>query len=476
MVTFHLRLLTYAEEAPLTHTSRQRQVRRALVVTLIANLLVAIAKATIGLITGSLAMVGDGIHSSLDATSNVIGLISTAIAARPPDEDHPYGHRRFETLASLLIGGMLLLSAWEISKGAVRRLTTGETPEVTALSFAVMIGTLAVNLGVSIYEARIGQQLNSEILKADAQHTRSDVWVSLTVLASLAAVALGAGWVDAAAALLVVILIVRAAWGIIRRSVDVLVDAAALEAASVSEVAADVPGIERVTQVRSRGPSDSISLDLDVQVAAPTTADRSAAIAGEVEDRLRTTFEGVSDVRVHFIPRRDGPLDYALLARAEADALGLGVHEVIPTTGPEGLMLDLHVEAPSELTVGAAHDLVSQFEARMHERLPDLARIVTHIEPEHPHEEVAVHDEYMRRLAYEALLLAGAEQPNANWHDASIRRETDGGYALSMHCTLPDEMPLENAHRLAERVETRLRAALPALHRVTIHTEPPGES
>jgi cation diffusion facilitator family transporter len=458
----------------LADTSRQAQVRRALILTLIANLLVAIAKATIGLITGSLAMVGDGIHSSLDATSNVIGLISTAIAARPPDEDHPYGHRRFETLASLLIGGMLLLSAWEIAKGAVNRLTTGETPEVTALSFVVMIGTLAVNLGVSIYESRIGKRLNSEILQADAQHTRSDVWVSLTVLGSLAAVALGAGWVDAAAALLVVILIVRAAWGIIRRSVDVLVDAAALEAASVSRVAEDVPGIERVTQVRSRGPSDSIQLDLDVQVAAPTTADRSEAIAGEVEDRLRNTFEGVSEVRVHFIPRRDGPLDYALLARAEADALGLGVHEVIPTTGPEGLMLDLHVEAPPELTVGAAHDLVSQFETRMRERLPDLARIVTHIEPAHPHEEVAAHDEYMRRLGYKALELAANEQPDLNWHDADIRREPDGGYALSVHCNLPDDMPLEDAHRLAERVETRLRAELPALHRVTIHTEPPG--
>lgn len=201
---------------------RDRAVQRVLWIVLIINLLVAGSKLSIGLLIGSLAMAADGIHSSLDATSNIIGLIGIAIASRPPDLNHPYGHRRFETLASMLIGSMLLLSAWELVKGSISQLNAGEVPEVTPVSFAVMLITLVLNIFVAVYERRAGERLRSEVLIADSAHTRSDILVSLVVIASLIGVRFGIAWADPVATLIVVALIGLAAWKIIGESAGVL--------------------------------------------------------------------------------------------------------------------------------------------------------------------------------------------------------------------------------------------------------------
>jgi cation diffusion facilitator family transporter len=443
---------------------------------MVANLSVALAKIIVGLITQSLAMISDGVHSSLDATNNVIGLVATTIAARPPDSDHPYGHRRFETLATMLIGISLTLTAWEIGKAGVSRLREGTTPEITTISFVVMICTIFINIAVSTYEKRMGKKLNSEILVADSAHTRSDIFVSLTVLASLVATRLGWGWIDAAAALVVVILIGRAAWHVLRPSVDILVDRAALEENVVTGIVQKIPGVHRVARVRSRGPRDEIHLDLDIEIAAPTTAAHSANIAREIRAALRKQFSGLKDIQVYFLPLQDEtPLDYALIARAEADPLGLGVHEVIPFTTPLGLGLEMHVEVLPDQTVGEAHSIVSKFEERLRQAIPGLKRVVTHIEPFHTHEDVPLYTPNAHELARSALKIAREVSPKNHWHDIGIRAESDGGYAVSMHCTVDHDMPLDEAHRLAEEVETHVRRELPAIHRVTIHTEPPEE-
>ncbi|MEJ2149233.1 MAG: cation-efflux pump [Chloroflexota bacterium] len=454
---------------------RYSGVRRVLLLTLVGNVVVAGAKLAVGLLTGSLAMVADGFHSTLDGTSNVIGLASSALAARPPDADHPYGHRRFETLASMLVGGVLLLTAWELVKNSVSRLFSPPAPpEVTAISFITMIGTLALNLVVSAYERQQGERLHSEFLLADAGHARSDVFVSLTVLADLVAVKLGVTWVDPAAALIVVGLIAMTAWRIVRHSANILLDQVAIDPEEVIPIVQGVAGVHRVGRVRSRGPADDIHLDLDVRIAGPTTAEQSNAIAREIRTRLRNAFEGLRDIQVYFLPEIDGEPDYALTARAEADSLGLGVHEVIASTREGALTLEMHVEVPHDLTVGKAHAIVTEFEGRLREAIPDLERLVTHIEPAHTHEDAPLYKQEAHIIALAALRIAQRLYPDKLWHDLDIRAEADGGFAVSMHCHVADDMPLEEAHRLAEQVETRVRATLPEIHRVTIHTEPPG--
>jgi divalent metal cation (Fe/Co/Zn/Cd) transporter len=134
----------------------------------------------------------------------------------------------------------------------------------------------------------------------------------------------------------------------------------------------------------------------------------------------------------------------------------------------------MHVEVAPEQSVGEAHSLVTRFEERLKSAIPDLKRIVTHIEPAHTCEGILYHDEDAHLMAEQALRIARNLYPDNHWHDLDIRAESDGGFALSMHCHVEESMPLEDAHRLAETVETQVRAALPALHRVTIHTEPPS--
>jgi len=458
----------------MTQLNRHRQIRRVLILTLIANIVVALAKLVVGLLTGILAMVADGFHSLLDGASNIIGLAGTALAARPADHDHPYGHRRFETLASLLVGGMLLLTGWELLKSAIARLSEGASPHVEPVDFVAMIATLIVNLAVTVYERREGRRLKSEFLLADAEHTRTDVFTSLTVIASLIAVSFfGLGWADAVATLVVIGLIGWAAWRIVRNSAQILVDAAAIDPDQVSRVIADVPGVQAVRRVRSRGPVDEVHIDLDLQIAAPTTTAHSDAMAHEIRGRLRERFGGLSDIQVHFFPAQDQLPDYALTARAEGDALGLGVHEVIATTTQGKLGLEMHIEVPPEQSIGEAHQVVSTFEERLKKALPGLDRIVTHIEPAHTVDSIRSDGGHAHQLAHKTAAIARKLYPKNHWHDLDIRAEADGGYAVSMHCLVPADTPLEDAHRLAEDVETHVRAALPMVHRVTIHTEPP---
>jgi cation diffusion facilitator family transporter len=417
-------------------------------------------------------MIADGVHSMLDATSNVIGLVGNAVASQPPDAEHPYGHRRFETLASLIIGGVLLLTAWEIVQRGVERLLNPVEASITAANFIVMLVALAVNIAVSTYENREGRRLHSELLLADAEHTRSDIFVSVAVLGSLFATRSGLDWVDPLAALLVVGVIGWAAWRITRRSASILVDRAALDAEAVGVLVAEVAGVQQVTQVRSRGPTDAVHIDLDVTVPAPMTANHSAALQHEIDKRLRAQFDGLDEVRVRFMPRRDAPPDYALIARAEADALGLGVHEVMVSEGQRGPSLKMHVEVDPTLTVRQAHDIVSEFEQRLRVKLTTIEDVLTHIEPAAA-VEAPRYDASADWLIKQAVPIARAVYPTGDWHQIAVYVEADGGFALTMHCHVPGDMRLQVAHNIAEDVEARIRAELPRVHRVIIHTEPP---
>jgi cation diffusion facilitator family transporter len=452
----------------------RQQVQRVLFIILVLNLVVAFCKILLGLASGVLSITADGFHSIVDGSSNVVGLVATRLAARPPDADHPYGHRRYETIASLGIGLLLLVTAWEIVSSALSRLngSEGQTEHIPPLAFAVMLATLVVNLFVTRYERRKGQQLQSELLVADAAHTGTDVYVTVSVLVSMAIVALtGWGWVDTAAALVITAIILRTAWQVLRQTGGVLVDTAPYSAEQLTAWVRDVPAVEQVVRARSRGPIDAVQVDIDVQVAPETTADHTAAIAEAIRDRLQQQVNGISEVEVHFVPAQNGDRDYALLARARADALGLSTHEVRVIPGRNGNVLEMHVEVPPGETLSAAHERVSQLEQRVRGELPDVADVITHIEPavyeEPPPPERPGAESIQRR----ALELLQARYPDADWHHLLVT-PFDEGFALTMHVALQPDITVEEAHRTAEAAETLLRIAIPSLERVTIHTEP----
>ncbi|GIX47161.1 MAG: cation transporter [Candidatus Tectimicrobiota bacterium] len=284
--------------------ARQRAVRRILLGVLGLNWAVAAAKAAYGQWAGLLSMTADGFHSFMDGTSNLLGLLALAVAARPPDASHPYGHRKFETLATVGIAVLLVLAAYEIALSAFRRLGSGALPQVTPLGFAVMLVTLGVNLGVSRYEARRGRELGSTLLSADAQHTRTDVYASLSVLASLAAAAAGYAFLDGLVALVIVGVIVRAALRIFRQELAVLTDAARVDPAVIEKVALSVPGVRACHRIRSRGFEDAITVDCHIWVDPQLPTAEAHRLTHAVMDRIRAEVPGVSEVIVHTEPAR----------------------------------------------------------------------------------------------------------------------------------------------------------------------------
>lgn len=284
-----------------SNDQRLSATRSVLWSVLVLNLAVAAAKLVVGGLTASIAMVADGFHSLTDSASNVIGLVGVSWAAHPPDDDHPYGHRKIETFSALLIGGLLAMTAWEVLKSSVMRWLNGGAPEVGTWSFVVMGVTLLINMLVSYYERRQGVALGSDLLEADAAHTRSDVYVSLGVIASLAASRLGFPQADALAALVITGFIARAAFQIVQRAAVPLVDTAAVPAAAVREVALSVAGVVGTHKVRSRRGAGRSHADLHVQVEPDLPIDRAHVIGHLVADRLAEEL-GLEDVIVHIEP------------------------------------------------------------------------------------------------------------------------------------------------------------------------------
>ncbi|MEC4183200.1 cation diffusion facilitator family transporter [Adlercreutzia sp. R21] len=280
-----------------------RQVERVLWIVLLLNMAVAAAKFFYGLASGSASMQADGIHSVFDSLGNVIGLIGIAVAARPADAEHPYGHSKFETYGSLAIGVLLLVAAFEVGSGAVAKLASQSyTAQVTPVSFVVMVGTLAVNLGVTLYERRAGRRLHSEILAADAAHTLSDAFVSIGVIAGLAFVAAGYPVADPIMALLVTVAILFSAVSVFRTGLRTLSDHARIPSDEVAAAAEKVPGIRQVHAVRTRGTEAEVYCDMHVLVDPQMTVLAAHDLGDEVERAVKAAFPAVKEVLVHIEP------------------------------------------------------------------------------------------------------------------------------------------------------------------------------
>jgi len=456
-----------------SQATRTQALNRIYGLSLAINLIMLTLKLSVGFITGSLVMVADGVDSSLDAIANIIAMVVTRISGMPPDDDHPYGHRRFETLAAMMVGAFLLLTASEIVQSSVSRLFSGKTPEIGIPNFLVMLLALGVNLGLFFLQRREGKRQRSEVLMASSEDKRSDIMVSITVLLSLVTVQLGLGWIDAVAALVVVGLIGRNAIGIIRHAANVLVDHVALDAAEVSQIVLKVPHIEEVVRVRSRGSEDDIHLALLVRVAPLTPVEHTAVIADEICNQLRAQLKGLATIDVNFLPAHELPPDYAQIAQTEAVALGVSVHEIAISEVEDGITFDAHVEVDEQQTLDAAHTIVSEFEERLMHAIPDLTSVVTHIEPMHGSKPCTNCDSEAEHLAHNIMSVASQLYPEGYWHELVIRTEPTGDYSVSIHCQAQGSLPVGEAHQMAEKVEAQLRVALPdLLHRITIHTEP----
>jgi len=287
-------------------SGRADRVRRVLLLTLAGNLAVVAIKLTAGLAAGALSVVADAAHSAVDALNNVIALALASVAAQAPDEEHPYGHAKFEALGTLAVVAFLSITVYELITSAIGRLVLGEArPQVTPWVIGAMGGSALTSYAVARYEERRGRELDSVILVADASHTRSDVYASLTVIAGLLLVALGYPAADAAFTLVVAVVIARTGWRILLQSVPVLVDERAVAGETIRRIALDSPGVLDCFDIRSRGPAGEIFAELTITVDGGLNVEQAHRIADEVERRVADRLHA-RDVVAHVEPDR-GP-------------------------------------------------------------------------------------------------------------------------------------------------------------------------
>ncbi len=283
--------------------TRSRSVVRVLWITLALNWGVAGIKIVVGMLAGNLTVVADGFHSILDGTNNLLGIIAMAFSARPPDREHPYGHRKFEHVAAMIIGGLVVLLCYETLRGAaIAMWRRGGADGLVAASFPpwffglLFIG-IGVNLFVARYERREGERLNSSLLKADAKHTLSDIAVTAVGLVSLATSHL-AWWIDPLLAAGVGLFLLNAAYSILRDNVATMTDRSRLDPDAIRRVAESVDGVMDAHAIRSHGMENDIHVDLHVMVPGNMSAREVSNLEEAVRSHLMQTFPQVSMVGV----------------------------------------------------------------------------------------------------------------------------------------------------------------------------------
>jgi cation diffusion facilitator family transporter len=281
---------------------RYRQVNAVLVRVFFLNLAVAVAKIILGSATGAVSILSDGFHSLTDTASNVVAFVGVKVASQPPDHDHPYGHRKFETMASIGILLFLLIVLVQVLTAAVRRLAEGGTPEITPLSFLVMGGTFLVNLAVVAFERREGRRLSSEVLLADAHHTQSDLLTSGAVIAALVGVTLGYPLLDPIAAILVAGFIGRACWEIFQDTSRILADRVVIAEDDLRLVVQGVPAVLGCHHIRTRGSMDHVFLDMHIWLDPDMRLHDAHEISHVVKDRLMARYPQIKDAVIHIEP------------------------------------------------------------------------------------------------------------------------------------------------------------------------------
>jgi len=359
----------------------------------------------------------------------------------------------------------------------IERIINGSEPEITWVTFGIMALTFPVNAGIVILETRLGRKLNSEILLADATHTKTDLYVTGSVILSLIGIWLGLGWLDWVVALIVVGLILRAAYGILRGAAGSLADVVGVDALQVEKIAREVPGVRFAHNIRSRGTSEAIFIDLHIKVDPAMSTSQAHAVASEVERRLRVKILNVVDAIVHIEPARFEEsnnwdrISYGL--RQIAEGMGLGLHDLHIHVDPDGeYIIDMDLEISGEVSLFAAHQLAEDFEKRARQYWPEAKRVNTHLEPLSSE---LYFPEKVQDMALNQKISALLE----NYTDIEgvseiYNHQVDDHVHVSLKLTMPPQISLAEAHLKAERIKRQLYAFVPEMSRVVIHVEPFG--
>ena len=459
--------------------------------SVIAAIFLTTIKLVVGLMTGSLGILSEAAHSALDLVAAGVTLLAVRVSDRPADREHTYGHGKVENLSALFETLLLLATCVWIIYEAIQRLFVKPVEvEASLWAFLVMGVSILVDVSRSRALMRAAKKYNSQALEADALHFSTDVWSSSVVILGLGLVFVAdtvrLPWLakaDAVSALGVAGIVVYISVQMGRKTVSALLDAVPGETRDrLIQVVRQVPGVFQVGQVRLRRSGPDAFADVTVQVSREAALERAHDIASAAEAAVRGVLTQ-ADVVVHVEPVRADE-DMMTSVRLLAARQGMGAHSIrindVPGSRREssGLSVELHLEVRDDLSVDEAHQQVTAFEGDLRRAQPEIRQVVTHIEP--------VGDGVAARTQRASTEdAARVREAIRDWqaengarcrpHRINVQRLGDE-LTASLHCEIPGDVPLADAHIITEQAEQALRRRLPELGRVVIHVEPdPGE-
>jgi cation diffusion facilitator family transporter len=442
--------------------------RTALASVVAAACLIAIKLVT-GLAAGSLGLVADAAHSGTDLVAALLTLFAVGVATKPADAGHLYGHGKAEHLAALAEAAFLALVSVGVAGLAVARLAGWIDLDVEPAwwAFAALGIVLAIDLSRTVGSYRVARRYSSAALLSNAVHFGSDLLSTIAVLCGLLAARAGFPDGDSIAALFVAALVVAAAVRLARRNVDVLMDRAPADAVAAAETAlARLEPPVSVRRLRLREAAGRTFADIVIGVSPEAAVGQGHAAADRVEDAVHRALPG-SDVVVHVEPTdHEGELRERVRAAAMTVSHVRELHNVSLIDTPGGIEVSLHLKLPGELDLAAAHALAEEVEEQIRLAAPEVCDVQTHLEPlaEPTPGRVVGHE---RAEIARIVLDVTARAPRA------VRAlDTDDGLVVLVTLGLPGETTLAAAHDEASEVEERIRAALPGVADVVVHTEP----
>ncbi len=448
--------------------------------SVLAAVFLTLIKLIVGVLTGSLGILAEALHSALDLAAAGMTLFAVRVSGRPADSEHTYGHGKVENLSALFETALLLATCVWIIFEAVQRLFFKPVDVKASLwAFVIMAVAIVVDYGRSRMLYRVAKKYDSQALEADALHFSTDIWSSSVVIVGLALVKasqmLGIPWLakaDAIAAMGVAAIVVWVSFQLGQRTVMALLDGVPASVLDAVTHAVQVPGAVEVRQVRVRRSGPEAFADVRLAVSRETSFERTHDIAAAAEAAVQQILPG-ADVVVQVEPVKVNHEGWLTTIRLLASRHGLGAHGIrIYDLGAGGHAVELHLEVGESLSVEQAHAQATAFEQALGQALPGVTQVITHIEPTGDaiaRQAAAPADEAQVRQLLDHL----SEETGiaCRPHDVTLRR-AEGELHLTFHCALDASTPIIDAHTITERIEGFLRTQVPNLGRVVIHVEP----
>jgi cation diffusion facilitator family transporter len=448
---------------------------KAALVSIAASAGLTAAKAVVGLLTGSLAILSEAGHSLIDLAATVLTYFAVRISGKPADAEHQYGHGKVESVTALAETALLFVLGAGVVFEAAQRLLGEHTVavEATPAAFVIVGASIVVDFLRARALDRVAKRTMSQALEADALHFRSDMVSSIAVLFGLLGVAFGYLQADAAAAIVVAIFIAVAGWRLGRRTIDTLTDTApAGVSEQIAAIARGVPGVVTVERVRARPAGAVLFVDLGVGVSRALPLDRVAAIKDRATRAIRAAIPE-AEVTITTEPRALDDETVRERVMLIARNRGLAVHHVAVQAIADRLSVSADLEVDGTLALAAAHDIATRLEESIREELGPNVEVETHIEPL-PEVVLAGRDAPSARVGVigEALAVLASEVSGlGEMHDVRVR-ETADGEIVNFHCRLDPAVTVSTAHELVDTVERGLRRCFPTIRRVIGHAEP----